>query len=161
MAFVGTTKTLGKGKGAISKARGKAGRPKLRTKPLAVGGGKDMAALIKEVQEKPCGGKFFKFDAPGDSIAGKLISVREEDGKFGVQLNVTLDTTDGPMTFSCTESLGNMFADEGVVSKTGEGKAASWTFNPKTKGRKVAVMFRESRASGRGHPFKVFALAVK
>jgi hypothetical protein len=146
----------------LRKKHAKAGRPKLRSKPVTVGaGGKDMAALIKAAQEKPAGGKFFKFEAPGDAIAGTWISAKEEDSKFGPQVKVTLDTKEGPMTFSCTSSLASLLEDEGLLAGTGEKDNRTYRQDPKAKGKKLAVVFRESRASGRGHPFKVFAVSVK
>jgi hypothetical protein len=142
-------------------AKGKAGRPKLRTVPVTVGADKSVAALIKDAQEKPTGGSFFKFEAPGDVIAGTFISAKEEDGKFGPQLQVTVDTKEGPRMFSCTSSLAELLVDEGVAIGTGSGKGRSFSGNPKMRGKKLAVVFRGSRPSGRGHPFKLFAVAVK
>lgn len=138
-----------------------AGRPPLRKKPITVGADKSVAALIKDAQEKPAGGKFFKFEAPGDAIAGKIVSAREEDSKFGPQVKVTLDTKEGPMTFSCTSSLASILSDEGILVAGGDKEDPTYKFEPKARGKLLAVVFREQRASGRGHPFKVFAVSVK
>lgn len=124
---------------AKSKVKGKAGKGK-----ATVIGGKDMAALIKAAQDKPSSGGSMKFQNEGDCIAGKILSMREEDGKYGKQTIIVLDTPDGPRT---------VYANASMARGLEEGQAKV--------GSKVAVVFKGTMSTGKGRPFKLFSVAVK
>jgi hypothetical protein len=127
---------------AKSKVKGsKAGKGK-----ASIVAGKDMAALVKAAQNAPTSGGSMKFANEGDTIAGKILSMKEEESKFpgrGPQVVLVIDTPDGPRTTYCNAS-----AEQGL--KNGGAKVGS----------KVAIVFKGTMNTGKGRPFKLFSVAV-
>lgn len=101
-------------------------------------------ALVKAAQDKPASGGMWKGLTAGDTICGELLSMKEEQGKFGPQIVLVVDTPDGPRTVYTNESMKRGLDEEGAA-----------------KGDTVAITYRGNVATGRGRPFKLFAVAVK
>lgn len=115
-----------------------------KTQKVTVTGGGDsaLAALIKSAQSKEIGGGIWKPKKDGDSIGGEVVSLREEQGKWGAQTVVALLTKDGAFSVYANASLERQLSDNKV--KIGD---------------RIAIAFRGKVKTRKGRPFGVYAVA--
>lgn len=105
---------------------------------------KGLASLVKEASEAEVGGSIWKPKVEGDAIAGEVVALRDETGKYGRQTVASVLTDNGAYTVYANASL-----ERGLTQA-------------KVKvGSKVAIVFKGRVKTGRGRPFNVFSVAAK
>lgn len=104
---------------------------------------KKSAGLLKKAQDKPMGGLTWKGNVAGDAVGGEILSFKEEQGKYGPQMVVIVDTPEGPRRVFCNESLKRALDEEGAKP-----------------GKRVVIVFKGTVSTRRGRPFKVYSASV-
>jgi hypothetical protein len=112
-----------------------------RTKPETLADARAMKA-IRAAEQAPAGGSAWFPQVEGDAIGGVVLSMREEQSKFGPRLNLILDTPKGPKTVFCNKWLENCLEREGVKA-----------------GDRVGIVYKGERPTGRGRPSKAYTVA--
>ena len=117
----------------------------LKTKrvPASIIADKGLAALVKEAASAEVGGSIWKPKVEGDAIAGEVVTLRDETGKYGRQTVLSVLTDSGAYTVYANASL-----ERGLV----QGKVKT--------GSKIAVVFKGRVKTGRGRPFAIYSVAV-
>ena len=99
--------------------------------------------LVKRADEKPNSGGSWKARVIGDAIAGEILSMKEEQGRYGPQTVLILDTPDGPRTVFTNDSMKRGLEEERAKA-----------------GKDVAIVFKGEVPTGKGRPFKLYSVAV-
>lgn len=97
---------------------------------------------LKAVSEKRLASGIWKPEVEGDTVSGTVLSLRKEKGRFGEQDVITIETSDGVQVVYANESLRRGLEAEGVK-----------------KGSTVAVEYRGDVRTGKGRPFRTYAVS--
>lgn len=91
------------------------------------------------------GGQIWKPAKEGDGISGTLVSLKEQQGKFGPQMVALIKTPAGDTRM--------VYANKSVAEGLEQSKAKV--------GMKVIIVFKGEVKTGKGKPFRTYAVAAR
>lgn len=112
----------------------------LRNKPAMSAA---LQKALSEAQNAPLSNNVWKASDEDNSIAGRVLSIGEQSGKFGLQMVVFLDTgEEGATRVFCNKVLAGEIQRHGI--KVGD---------------EIAIAYRGKVPSSKGNDAKMFAVA--
>jgi hypothetical protein len=102
----------------------------------------DNRKLIDAATAAKLSGSVWKAEVEGDTIAGEILKLGQSKGKFGKQTTMLID--------SGKDGVRTVYANESMQRGIDECKAEV--------GDRIAVQYRGTVPTGRGRPFKLYAV---